>query len=246
MKKYQTLAAGNTATIYRKGSQVIKLFDQASSQEEIEGEMAKQEFAYACGLPVPRVLGSTRINQRPGIIMEYIEGESLGTLLLRHGDRLDHYLDISIELQLKIHQQEATPLESMKTRLKRQIQSQRLLPKGTKEALLDQLEACIFSNRLCHGDFHLHNILQAEDGYYMIDWADGTAGEPKLDVCRTYLIYTQYSPDLARLYLQTYTKKSGILEEEILAYLPILAGARLSEGLRPRDEEKLLEFLKEI
>src|SRR5690625_4300125 len=85
MKKYQTLAAGNTATIYRKKSQVIKLFDQASSQEEIEGEMAKQEFAYACGLPVPRVLGSTRINQRPGIIMEYIEGESLGTLLLRHG-----------------------------------------------------------------------------------------------------------------------------------------------------------------
>ena len=46
---------------------------------------------------------------------------------------------------------------------------------------------------LCHGDFHLFNIIQdVKEDVYIIDWVDAVSGCPEADICRTYLLYIQF------------------------------------------------------
>ena len=67
-----------------------------------------------------------------------------------------------------------------------------------------------YENRLCHGDFHLLNLIMSDDKVTIIDWVDASAGDIRADVCRTYLLYSELSTEVAELYLRLYCEKSGL------------------------------------
>lgn len=69
------------------------------------------------------------------------------------------------------------------------------------------------------------------------------AGSIRADVYRTYLLYSQYSSELADLYLQLYCKKSGVLRADVLQWSPIIVGARLSENVPLESSERLIEII---
>ncbi|WP_312028265.1 phosphotransferase family protein [Bacillus salinus] len=131
----------------------------------------------------------------------------------------------------------------MNEKLYRQINSLNQIDDNQKSNLLKKLESFTYENKLCHGDFHLFNLIKKDNQVLVIDWVDSSAGDVRADIYRTYLLFSQFSLELAEVYLQLYCEKSGLLRSEIFQWAPIIAGARLSESVSTENSERLLEII---
>ncbi|THE09759.1 aminoglycoside phosphotransferase family protein [Bacillus timonensis] len=237
------IAKGNTANIYLSDNKIVKVFNDILPDTESINEANKQKYAYSCGLPVPEILDVTKINGKQAIIMQYIKGETLGDLLIKHKEQAEHYLNISVDMQLDIHSIVTDAIEPMYVKLYRQIESVIELDKRQKSYLLKELESFTYEERLCHGDFHLFNLIMTEKQVVIIDWVDSSAGDIRADIYRTYLLYTQFSSELAEMYLRLYCEKSGIVRSEVFQWAPIIAAARLSESVSSENSKRLMEII---
>ncbi|WP_459502709.1 phosphotransferase family protein [Bacillus sp. C1] len=235
------IATGNTAKIYLCDNKIVKVFKKHFPSTESLYEARKQEYAYSCGLHVPKVLEITNINGRQAIIMEYVKGQTVGELFSHNMERAEHYISICVNVQQKVHAVvvESDLLEPMSERLRRKIESVQNLDEKQKGNLLRQLDSKVFESRLCHGDFHPFNLIMSHDNVKIIDWVDASAGDIRADVCRTYLLYAQSSVELAEMYLHIYCKHAGLSRDEVLGWAPIIAGARLSESVSSENIEHL-------
>jgi aminoglycoside phosphotransferase (APT) family kinase protein len=175
--------------------------------------------------------------------MEHIEGRTIGELILNDMTKAEQYMMLSVDIQLKIHAVKAPDLELMTVKLHRQISSADLLKDKQKNALLEKLFSINHNKYLCHGDYHVFNLIIKENQFTIIDWVDASAGDVRADVYRTYLLYSHFSMDLANLYLQLYCDKSGISQNEIFIWAPIIAGARLSENVPSEKASRLIEIV---
>lgn len=238
-------ATGNTAEIYLNNNTIIKVFKDYLPVTESTYEAAKQKIAYGLGLPVPNVLDVTMINGKQAIVMEHIQGRTLGELLLENREQAEVYIALSVDLQQRIHSLTAPDLEPMHTKLSRQIEAAPRLDAQQKTRLLEKIDASKSENNLCHGDFHLFNIIQKEENMTIIDWVDASAGDRRADVCRSYLLYKQFSSELAESYVRIYCEKSGMAKEEIMEWAPIIAAARLAEKVATEVEERLLDIVNQ-
>ncbi|KRG11069.1 phosphotransferase family protein [Lederbergia galactosidilytica] len=237
------IAVGNTAEIYLCDNKIIKVFKDFLPPTESLYEANKQKYVYSCGLPVPKILNVTEIAGKQAIIMEYVEGKTIGDLLLKNMERTEYFINISVEIQQNIHAHVADSLEPMSEQLIRKIQASSFLDNKHKSLLTKKLNGIKYEERLCHGDYHLFNLIQAIHDVVIIDWVDSSAGDIRADVCHTYLLYSQFSEKLAEMYLQIYCKKSGLLKDEIMQWAPIIAGAKLSENMPSENVKRFLEIV---
>ncbi|WP_280771693.1 aminoglycoside phosphotransferase family protein [Salipaludibacillus daqingensis] len=241
------IAKGNTAKIYHSDNKIVKIFNDFLPDTESINEANKQKYAYSCGLPVSEILGVTKINGEQAIIMEYVKGETLGVLMFEDKEQAEYYLNISVDMQLKIHSINPNPeaIEPMYDKLYRQIETMNKLDEKQKYDLLKKLNSFTYENRLCHGDFHLFNLIKTDNQVVVIDWVDSSAGDIHADVYRTYLLYSQVSSELADMYLRLYCEKSGILKSDVFQWAPVIAGARLSESVSTENSERLMMIINQ-
>jgi hypothetical protein len=138
-------------------------------------------------------------------------------------------------------------------KLQRKIQRADALPASMKPSLLKALESLPDGDRVCHGDFHPANVLLSGNDATVIDWIDASRGNPLADVARTSIILLgtisdkQLNPFLRILvgffhttYLNEYFRLRPGGRTEYHGWLPIVAGARLNEGI-PELEKWLVE-----
>lgn len=238
---------GNTADIYLIDNKIVKLLKGDFPNGEALFEAKKQEFAYSCGLDVPKVLEVTEFDGRQAIVMEYIKGETLGKLLLNNMELAEYYVDVFVNVQMNLHKIVVKQgfLEPMSEKFERQITSGKLLNTYQKTELLRRLDSLKFDFRLCHGDFHPYNLILRDDRVTIIDWVDSCSGNIRADVYRSYLLTSQSSLELAEMYLRIYCQKSGLLRDEVLQWAPIIAGARLSENLSSEHIDHLMKIIDE-
>lgn len=239
------IAKGNTADVYLCDGKAVKVFHDRLPGTEAAYEANKQQLAFSCGLPVPRIFEVTHIGGKQAILMEYIEGTTFGDVMLNHRGQAEAYMARSVAVQLEIHSHTIAALESMRDKLTRQIQTANALEHGERAKLLERLGRMPVESRLCHGDFHVFNLIQTENKAVIIDWVDASAGSPCADVCRTYVLYAGFSSEWADGYLRLYCDQSGITQGDVFAWLPIIAGARLSESIPAENTNRLLQIVRE-
>ncbi|WP_417898047.1 aminoglycoside phosphotransferase family protein [Bacillus haimaensis] len=240
------IATGNTAVIYLQENNAIKIFRDHLPASAPMNEANKQQLAYDSGLRVPKVLEVTKVEGRHALVMEYVNGKTLGQLVTENRERLEYYMGLSVDIQREIHSKKIDSLEPMKEKLVRQIQSVGCLDAEVKAALLEKIGSMTFESRLCHGDYHLYNLIQTDDGVAIIDWVDASSGDIRADVYRSYLLYSQVSEELAQMYVKLYCEKSGLVKEEIFAWAPIVAAARLAENVATEDVGRLMGIVNDI
>ncbi|MCC5800845.1 phosphotransferase family protein [Rossellomorea vietnamensis] len=239
-------AIGNTAKIYLYENKIYKVFNDSLPVGESLKEAKKQQYAHSCGLPVPEIYDVTNIDGKQIIIMEHMKGRTIGELLTDNMRKTEYYTGMSVDIQMGIHQIKAHSIEPMSEKLHRQIESAPELDHQMKPILLKKLKSMTFEEKLCHGDFHLYNLILSENNVTIIDWVDSSAGDRRADVYRTYLLYSQVSKELADMYMQLYCEKSGLSKEEVFRWAPIIAAARLSERVSTEDPKRLLEIVHQI
>lgn len=239
------IATGNTAEIYlNDAGHAVKVYKEGFPADEALKEAEKQRYIHSLGIPVPEVLELTTFNGRQALVMEYIEGNTFGDLAMKDRTLLEDYLAVSVEIQMMIHGKEAPGLERMTDKLSRQMQDVPSLSSKVKACLLSRVHELTGDN-LCHGDFHLFNLVKIPDGIRILDWVDASCGDIRADVYRTYLLYTGFDHEIAEQYLSLYCEKSGQQRQEILQWGPVIAGARLSENVPGEDADRLREIVLE-
>lgn len=180
-------------------------------------------------MPLPR--GVACHGGRWGILMERCTGPSLADRMRAPGGAPAGSIAVMVGLHRRIHALDGAGLPAQHSRLACQIGQAAALDRAERKALLDRLAALDSgAERLCHGDFHPGNFLGPPEAPLIIDWVDASAGTPQADACRSYLLLSTVSADLATSYLDAYAGPSAAGREAVLARLPVIAGARLAEG----------------
>jgi len=234
------IAKGAQAEVYKDGYKAIKLFKNNISKDEIEYEVNLQKKAYEFGLPVPKIYGLIEIDNKIGIVMDYIEGIPVGNIVLEDMSRSEEYLIKTIEIQNNIHKIETKAIPHMKDKLKYFISKASIIPENVKDNILLKLESKTFEYKLCHGDFHVLNLIQASNDIKIIDWICASSGNPEADIYRTYLLYRIDLEEFAEHYLSTYCKIMNLDKDDILSWSSIIAGARLGEYVKNEKEKRIL------
>jgi aminoglycoside phosphotransferase (APT) family kinase protein len=243
MKLTNPIATGNTADIFLQEGKIIKLFKEYLQDGEAEYEANKQKMVRSYGLPVPCVYEVTKIAGRQAIIMEYAAGKTIADRILEDETTAEQYLNLTVDIQLKIHAIKPSSMELISDKLSRNINTASELSETQKAALLENLRSIPYENRLCHGDYHPFNLILNETGIKIIDWVDAGMGDVRADVCSSYLLLSQFSVELANLYLRIYCEKSGLSQDDIFVWMPIVAGAGLSGNVSSKQVELYLDIV---
>lgn len=245
MLDLEVIGQGATTKIYRDGNKAIKLYVDAPP-DEAENEAARQRFACGAGLPVPAVFGVRRLDDSSvALDMEFIDGHPLMTPGMDRDER-NSAVRVLVMLQCEVHKVYADGLPKLADRLIRKIKAVRYLEEPLKNNLLSLIgHLNRDSGSLCHGDFHPLNVLYDGSKYWIIDWVDAVAGDPLADACRTHLIFMQYISRSAGIYLKTFCRMTNSKKEDVLAWQPVIAAARLNENMDDKSRLWLLSLIRE-
>lgn len=253
----QMIGEGNTAEIYAwQEGRILKLFRKGFSRGGIEKEYRVSKEVERLGLPIPRVGELMEYHGRTGIVYERIDGESLLKLVSTKPWIAGRAAKQLAKIQYGMHQYKAEGLASYKEELEWNINHAGALSEEEKQTILRYLDRLPQGTSLCHGDFHPGNIIKTADGYIVLDWMTAASGSPGIDVARTVLllkdaqmpgnipgparrVIDRVRHRMARIYLKSYYKLSGLSPEEINQWrLPVLA-ARLTEWIPETEKDAL-------
>ncbi len=218
------LGRGRTADVLAYGEHALKLYAPGTGKTAVFREAATLALLEGTGLPVPKAVSAGCFDGRWGLVMSRGPGGG--------GFATDApALAALIDLQLRLHAQPGAGLPSLKAKLAHNIRRAPALEARLRATVLARLAALPDGQMLCHGDFHPDNVLGTPDAPLIVDWLDATEGPPEADACRTYLLALVNLPPLAAPYLALYAERSGRPAASIQAWLPVVAAARLAEGV---------------
>ena len=121
MKPDNIIAVRPFKTVYRDGDKAIKVFDEHYSKADILNEALNNARVEETALNVPRLLEVTSIDGKWAIVNEFIEGETLSRLMEQNPGKKREYLELFVDLQMKIHSQSANHLNKLKDKMNRKI-----------------------------------------------------------------------------------------------------------------------------
>ena len=240
MKLDRVLAVRNNKTIYRDGDDCVKVFGDDFAKDDVLAEALNQARVEHTGLNIPKIKAVTMIDGKWAIVSEYIKGKTLDRLMAENPDKKHEYMEMFVDLQIKVQSCTCSLLPKLKDKMSRKI-SQADLDATTRYDLHTRLEGMPKHNKLCHGDFNPGNIIITDDGTpYILDWSHATQGNASADVARTYLLFWLNGDiDGAEEYLDLFCAKSGTDKQYVQKWMPIVAASQSVKG-NAKEREFLL------
>ena len=237
MKLDRVIAVRNNKTVYRDGDRCIKVFQEGYSKADVLNEALNQARVEETGLRIPKILEVTMIDGKWAIISEYIKGKTLAQLMEEAPDKKESYIELLVDIQMEVHTKTCPLLNKLKDKMNRKISATEF-DATTRYELHTRLEGMPKHNKVCHGDFNPSNVIISEDGTpYILDWSHATQGNASADVARTYLLFW-LNGDIegAKLYLDTFCKKSDTAKQYVQKWMPIVAASQSVKGNRKERE----------
>ncbi len=243
LKNKEVLLTRPYKIVYRDGDRIVKVFTKEHGKANVFNEALCQARVEESGLAIPPVLEVSQIDGEWALSIQFVEGETLQSLMEKHPENIETYMEQFVNLQLSMHAKKAPRLTLQKDKLARKISSLgSILDATVRYELLTRLDSMPNHTKLCHGDFHPANVIVKKDGSMVIvDWAHATQGNASTDAAITYLQFALKDEKLAKLYLKLFCQKSDTAMQYVQKWLPIAAAAQLTRGV-PEEKEFLLRW----
>lgn len=241
------IAVRTRKTIYREGDTVVKVFDKDYAKYDVLNEALNQARVENIGINVPKIIEVKTVEDgKWAIVSEYIPGKTLSQLMKENPDKKDEYIEMLVDLQIKVLSLTCPMLNKLKDKMNRKI-NEADLDATVRYELHTRLESTPKHTKVCHGDFCPANIIVKDDGTpYIIDWAHATQGNAAADAARTYLVFClNGDEDAAEKYLNMYCEKSNTAKQYVQKWLPIVAASQSVKG-NPNEREFLLNWVNVV
>ncbi|WP_438847665.1 phosphotransferase family protein [Anaerocaecibacter muris] len=226
--------------VYRDGDLCYKVFAADYKKSDIFNEALNQTRVEETGLFIPKVHEVKKLDDgRLAIVMDYVEGKSLATLMAENPAKRLEYVTRLIDIQLSMHSLTSPELNKQRAKFDRKIDLSGL-DATTRYELHVRLGGMPKHNKLCHGDFNPSNvIITNDDRACVIDWSHATVGNASADTARTYLLFKLAGDDkTAEDYMTLFCKKSDTARQYVDQWLPIVAASQMAKG-KPHEREML-------
>ena len=245
--KLERIAEGRTAEVFAlTDSKVVKLYRDGYPPDEAEREARKADLAHKQNLPTPQVVDLVEMEGRNGIVFETCLGPTMYDRLRQHPNDAESMGRLLADSHAEVHECSGAGLVTTVQRLRANIERAEPLDDELRMSLQNRLSAMPCGESLCHGDFHPKNVILSKRGPVIIDWVDATMGPPSADVVRTILllrsgkdplnaneaeICRRMRTTLLRAYQEQYLALRSLPARDLQLWMPIVAGARLSENI---------------
>jgi Phosphotransferase enzyme family len=208
----------------------------------------------------PRLLGTVRVGERVGLLLQRLDGPDMLTALQRQPWRLRRVAHAFAQSAVRIHQVQAPPtLPDLTEVLAERIAAADLDPR-LRDRAARMLHTLPAGDRLCHGDLHPGNAVLTADGVSVIDWVAATRGSPAADFARTMLLLRRADPLpgtpmvfrmllsagrslFAGAFARSYRDGAPDPPLDIDAWTVVHAAARLAEGITA-ERTRLISILE--
>ncbi len=237
------IATRQNKTVYRDGDLCYKVFAVGYSKSDIFNEALNQTRVEETGLFIPKVHELKKLDDgRLAIVMDYVEGKSLKSLMDENPNKHAEYIEQLIDIQLSMHKLTADNLNKQRDKFTRKIDMSGL-DATTRYELHLRLDSMPKHNKLCHGDFNPSNVIITKDGRAcIIDWSHATIGNASADAARTYLLFKLAGDDkTAEEYMTMFAKKSDTARQYVYNWLPIVAASQMVKG-KAQEREMLAKW----
>lgn len=255
------LGVGANAEVFEYGNgKVVKLFYDRARGNGIQSEYSRSQAMWDLGLPVPQPFGIVDVAERPGLVLERIDGPSIGESLFAQGN-VDSLLGMA-RLLHQVHsigpdQARATGLRSPKAELAWKTYQRADLTEGQKRVIIHTLADLPDGRQVCHGDFHMLNVLLRGEQPVLIDWQGAFLGDAALDVMWMLLIlryavvpegmmpaplvqaFYDSRAEFERIFFEEYHRLSGMTMDRVEAWFLPCAVSRLSADLLPAEQDAI-------
>ena len=262
MQELHKIAEGREAEIFAwENGAALRLLRNTQAQRQVEWEAQAMRAAAAAGVRVPAVHSTTTVDGRPGLIMERIDGIDMLAIVGKQPWQVFSVGALSGQIHARLHGVRAPDgIPSLKDVLRGRIQHSGRVPGHLIEFALAELDELPDGDRLCHGDFHPGNIMQANGEHVLIDWTNAARGDPTADYMRTDMmiriggippgqpIVIRYGAIVARglmrgSYARAYRRLRPIDRALAARWEIAVAAARLADGIED-ERAKLLRLLE--
>jgi len=199
MAEFERNTTGFTADVEQYNEDtLVKIYRDYVPQADIDREILCTESVQGRGLPVPEYRGYTEYKGKRAILLEYIRGQSMMSVLASGQIPPEELAEDFAKIHYQMHQCRADGLEEGKVRLERLLKrSEPNLGTDLTTRCLKLMEKIPEGNMLCHNDFHPGNILYNDNNeMIVIDWSDASCSDPFADVARTVQMF-DYGPSAA-------------------------------------------------
>jgi tRNA A-37 threonylcarbamoyl transferase component Bud32 len=255
------IGIGRTAEVYAWGEgQVLKLYRPDIPRAWAAREAEIGRIVSEAGLAAPAFVDVVELEGRPGIVYERIAGPSMLDALSRRPWTLLPSARQFASVQAAMHECRRPELPAQRAGLFRAIEHAPALPDAARRRAAQTLSRLPDGDAVCHGDYHPDNIVLSARGPIVIDWMTAVHGNPVADVARTALLLrsavlpagmpaakrlmtTLFRRAFLAAYLRAYRRLRPLPDAEMVAWTPVLAAARLAEGIGA--EEAMLLRLAE-
>lgn len=256
------LAQGGQAEIYELDKyKVIRVLRSKEDEENLKAEMAIMKLLKEKGKAVPKVYEYLKIDGRPSVIMERLNGETMLEEMKRKPFELLKQAKKFAKLHIEVTDSaEGLGIISINDRAAYLVPKAEMLDKELKKFVLEILNQLPRGNDICHGDFHPGNIIIANGQYYVIDWSGVTSGEKLSDIAHTYLLLRNTPRTtgvnmfqsfiigcsgsiISGKYLSSIEKNYPFNWSEFSKWMVVRAAERIYYGM-PTEKEALIKFIK--
>ena len=253
------IGRGYYAEVFAYGEgKVVKLFDDGRDVESAEHEARLTTGARESGIPAPKIYDVVTVNDRVGIVMERIDGETMiqwGTSLPW---RVYSGAKLMARLHADMHSRRDVDIPAPQEEMPDRIQTASGVEESVKRQAIERLAALPDGDSFCHGDFHPGNIMMTRGNLVIIDWESGTSAHPASDVAKTVVLLQSGKPlergirrviiEVVRkyflsMYLKEYFKLTGMTWEDVSPWL-LPAAVTYTNSVFPEHLDDHLAYLQ--
>jgi len=233
------IGEGKVAEVFEfSEGRVLKLYRAGQPKSDAVREVEVLGVVARGGVRAPRAYGVEAFDGRWGVVMDRIGGRPFAEVMLTNPAGAGPCFAAMARLQAGLHSASGLGLTPLKARLGEKLRRAPGLSDPVKLRLCDRLASLPDGDRVLHGDFHPYNILGTLDDAVIVDWLDATSGPPAADICRSWLLLQTASPDMAEASLAACLALGQVTRDEVFAWLPVNAAARLCENV-PEEADAL-------
>ena len=236
----EVIGQGANGKVYRiNDDTIVKVYVNPDSLEDIRRERDLAKKAFVLGIPTAISYDIARVGDGYGTVFELLNAQSFAKLIRKEPDKIDHYIDLYVDLLKKIHStvvKEGDMPDMKEVAVSWAEFDKEYLPRETGEKLLALVKAVPKDNHMMHGDYHIKNVMMQGGEVLLIDMDTLCVGDPVFELGSMFNAYEGFSAldhNVSEEFLGIpYETAVEIFEKSVAKYIgdPIKAEAAIDKA----------------